>query len=82
MEVEVRVELRRKNQMTLPEKIASSMGVGEGSRLVIRYDPATGEARLRPLRDSYAGALRGVYGERAEEVAAYLEEERGGWGEP
>jgi len=77
--VEVEVELRQRNQMTLPERIARTMGVRQGSRLLITYDDQTGEARIRPLLETYAGVLRGVYGQTPDEVAAYLEEERRGW---
>lgn len=71
------VELRRKNQLTWP--LAKEMGLREGMRIVVAFDPASGEARVRPLRDSYAGALRGVYGETAEDAAAYVEDERASW---
>ena len=71
------VELRRKNQLTWP--LAAEMRLHEGVRLVVVYDPDRDEARVRPIRDSYAGALRGVYGETAEERAAYVEGERTSW---
>lgn len=77
---EVEVELRKKNQMTLPEKLAGRLNVRPGSRLLVSYDEERGEARLRPLRESYAGVLRGVYGETPEEIATYLDEERRSWG--
>jgi bifunctional DNA-binding transcriptional regulator/antitoxin component of YhaV-PrlF toxin-antitoxin module len=81
VEIEIVVELRRKNQMTLPEKIAEAMQVGEGSRLVVTYDDQTGEGRFRPLRDSYAGTLKGVYGANSEEIARHIEEFRRDWDE-
>jgi len=71
------VELRRKNQLTWP--LAREMRVHEGMRLVIVYDPDTDEATVRPIRDSYAGALRGLYGESDPDAAAYVEGERTGW---
>ena len=71
------VELRRKNQLTWP--LAAEMRLHEGVRLVVVYDPDRDEARVRPIRDSYAGALRGVYGEAADERAAYVEAERTSW---
>jgi len=50
-----------------------------GSRLLIDFDEERQEARVRVLRDSYAGVLRGTYGSTPEEIAAYLEEERRSW---
>jgi AbrB family looped-hinge helix DNA binding protein len=81
--VELTVTVRRKNQMTLPDALADRLGLHPGDRLVLRLeeDP-DGELgfRARPLRRSYAGALRGVYGP-SEEAAAYLAGERAAWGE-
>jgi hypothetical protein len=79
--LELEVELRKKNQLTWPEKIAAAMRVGAGSRLKIVFDEERQEARVRPIRDSYAGALNGVYGRTEAEIAAYLEEERRSWSE-
>jgi bifunctional DNA-binding transcriptional regulator/antitoxin component of YhaV-PrlF toxin-antitoxin module len=81
MKLEVEVELRRKNQLTLPDKLARKMRVREGSRLVFEFDEERNEARVRPLRESYAGALRGVYGGTAEDVRRYVDEERRAWTE-
>jgi bifunctional DNA-binding transcriptional regulator/antitoxin component of YhaV-PrlF toxin-antitoxin module len=79
MEERIEVELRRKNQLTWPERIARRMQIGEGSRLVIEFDEQRQEARVRPILDSYAGTMRGVFGDAPEEIAAYLEGERGSW---
>ena len=79
--MELEVELRRKNQLTWPEPLARAMGVSEGARLKIVYEEATGEARVRPIREGYAGALRGTYGASEEEIRAYLMAERRSWGE-
>jgi bifunctional DNA-binding transcriptional regulator/antitoxin component of YhaV-PrlF toxin-antitoxin module len=81
MEDRVEVELRRKNQLTWPEPIARRMKVREGSRLVIEFDEARQEARVRPILESYAGTMPDVYGETPEEIARYLEEERQSWGQ-
>jgi len=77
--VEDVVELRKKNQVTLPSEVARGMGVREGARLIITYSPETGEARVRPLRDSYAGTLHGVYGQTPAEIREYLRSERESW---
>jgi AbrB family looped-hinge helix DNA binding protein len=76
---EVEVQLRKKNQLTLPEPIAERLGVAPGDRLVFEADDEHRDGvRLRRLRRSYAGALAGVYG-RPEEVATYLRGERASW---
>ncbi|MGH7903248.1 MAG: hypothetical protein ACREPA_03840 [Candidatus Dormibacteraceae bacterium] len=75
--VEELVELRRKNQLTWP--VADEMGISEGARLLVAYDPATGQAWVRSLKESYAGVLGGVYGSSPEEVREYLRGERAGW---
>ena len=77
--VEGVVELRKKNQVTLPSEVAREMGVREGARLIITYNPEAGEARVRPLRDSYSGTLRGVYGRTPAVIREYLKGERESW---
>ena len=78
---EIEVHLRKKNQLTLPEPIAERLGVEPGDRLVFEADDEDPtRIRVRPLRRSYAGLLAGVYG-TPEEMAAYLRDERAGWGE-
>jgi antitoxin component of MazEF toxin-antitoxin module len=79
--MEFAVTLRRGNQMTLPPALVERLGLHAGDRLVLRLEdgPAGApELRARPLRRSYAGALRGVYG-TSDEAAAYLEGERTSW---
>lgn len=79
--VEVEVQLRRKNQLTLPEAIAERLHVRPGDRLIMEIDEKSpGELRVRPLLKSYAGILKGVYG-TPEEAAEYLRQERASWGE-
>jgi antitoxin component of MazEF toxin-antitoxin module len=51
--------LRRKNQLTLPESVATELGVGEGDRF--RVSVEDGVIRLTPLPRSYYGALKGVW---------------------
>ena len=68
--------LRERNQLTIPDTIVQAAGIGPGVTFVVETtltDPDT--LVLRRVRTSYAGALRGVYGDAAE----YLERERGSW---
>ena len=77
--VEVEVQLRRKNQLTLPEAIAERLHVEPGDRLIMEIDDKNPrELRMRPLLKSYAGILAGVYGNTKEQLA-YLDEERASW---
>lgn len=78
--VEVVVKLRPKNQLTLPEAIAERLGIEPGDQLVVAIDEdQPTRVELRPVRRSYRGILKGVYGTE-EEQAAYLKEERASWG--
>jgi bifunctional DNA-binding transcriptional regulator/antitoxin component of YhaV-PrlF toxin-antitoxin module len=79
--VEVEVQLRRKNQLTLPEAIAERLHVQPGDRLIMEIDEENPrELRVRPLLKSYAGILKGMYG-TPEEAAEYLRQERASWEE-
>lgn len=66
--------VRRRNQITLPRQIADALGVGEGGVVVI--EAKSGSAIIRPVRRSYAGIARGVYGD----ADHYVSRERAGWG--
>lgn len=80
---EITATLRRKNQMTVPDTLAERLNLHPGDRLVLWVQEGVDgdlEIRARPLRTSYAGALRGVYG-TAEESAKYLADERASWAE-
>ena len=80
--VEVGVNLRPKNQLTLPEAIAELLGVGPGDQLIFRLDEENPtEVHVRPVRRSYYGALEGVYGTTPEEVEEYVRGERASWDE-
>ncbi len=71
-------QLRPKNQLTIPEAVASAAGVAPGDRFLVEFgreEPDT--IRLRRVRESYAGAFRGLYGD----VDDYLEAERAIWDE-
>ena len=68
--------LRQRNQLTLPDAIVQAGGLGEGALFVVELEPSDPDVvRLRRVRSSYAGALKGMY----EPVDEYLEGERAGW---
>ena len=68
--------LRPRNQLTLPEAIVDAGQIEEGTTFIVEIDPSDPDlVRLRRVRSSYAGALRGLYGP----VDEYLEGERAGW---
>lgn len=81
--LEVEVTIRPKNQITLPAEIAERLGVHAGDRILFSLleGEALPRAEVRPLRRSYAGILRGVYGENEEEIEAYIRGERESWDE-
>lgn len=77
--VHAQARLRAKSQLTLPEAIVEAAGVSVGDRFLIEVAPDDPEViRLRRIRSSYAGALRGVYGK----ATGYLAEERASWRDP
>lgn len=66
--------VRARNQMTIPEPIVDAAGIEEGDTFVVELaDPDT--VLLRRVRVSYAGALRGIFGD----TARYLKDERRDW---
>ena len=68
--------LRGRNQLTLPDPIVRAAELDEGTTFVVELDEADPDVvRLRRVRTSYAGALKGLY----EPAAEYLEGERSGW---
>ena len=70
--------LRARNQLTLPDPIVQAAGLDEGATFVVELDPADPDVvRLRRVRSSYAGALKGQY----EPSAEYLAGDRAGWTE-
>jgi hypothetical protein len=77
--VTAEARLRQRNQLTIPDAIVHATGIGPGVTFVVETslsDPDT--LVLHRVRTSYAGALRGLYGD----PAGYLERERGSWGDP
>jgi len=68
--------LRARNQLTLPEAVVSAAGMVEGDRFIVEVDAGDPDTvRLHRIRPSYAGALRGIYGD----TDAYLQSERESW---
>jgi hypothetical protein len=68
--------LRPRNQLTLPDPIVQAAGLEEGATFVVELgadDPDV--VKLRRIRTSYAGALKGLF----EPTGEYLEGERAGW---
>ena len=74
--VTAQARLRRKSQLTLPDAIVQAANVGEGDRFVVEVAPDESDTiTLRRVRQSYAGALGGVFGDPDE----YLAAERATW---
>ena len=74
--VTAEARVRARNQLTLPEPVVQAAGIEEGDRFVVEVaagDPDT--VHLHRIRDSYAGALRDVFGDST----PFLEGERGSW---
>jgi AbrB family looped-hinge helix DNA binding protein len=65
--------VRKRSQLTIPKQVADLLGLRDGDLVVIRIED--GSAIMRPVRRSYAGVARGVYGDSNEFVAR----ERAGW---
>ncbi len=63
------VRVRAKNQITVPDAALQEVGVGVGDRLLVIVE--NGMIRLEPIRTSYFGTLKGVWGPNAtEEIRA------------
>jgi hypothetical protein len=68
--------LRSRNQLTLPDPNDHPPPHHQGVTFVVEIDPADPDVvRLRRVRASYAGALKGLY----EPAGEYLEGERSAW---
>ncbi len=80
-EVVVEVQLRDRNQITMPAEAVEALDVQPGARLLLRVDPDRRTASIRPLRSSYAGAAGTVYGRTAQEASRYVKRERAAWAE-
>lgn len=78
--IEAEARLRAKNQITLPEPIATALDAHPDDMLVFETDPEQPRtARIRLIPRSFAGALTGTFG-TTEEVRAFLRDERAAWG--
>jgi hypothetical protein len=68
--------LRPRNQLTLPDPIVQAASLEEGATFVVELDEQDPDVvRLRRVRTTYAGALKGLF----EPVDEYLAGERAGW---
>ena len=82
MPIEVISVLRHRNQLTLPERLATLLELRPGDELALTFDEASPRAaHLRVLPRSYAGIAGDLYGRTAEERAAYIADERATWEE-
>ncbi len=72
------VNLRAKNQLTLPDAIAKQVGAEPGDRFRA-WVQDDGSIILRRCSRSAYGKYRGVWGDTPEETAAHLRELRDDW---
>lgn len=72
------VQLRAKNQLTLPEAIAREVGAEPGDRFRAWVEP-DGTIVLRKSGSSLYGKYPGLWGDTDEEIAAHLRELRDEW---
>ncbi len=75
--VTAEARLRDRNQLTIPDAIVREAGIEPGEMFVVELEPSEPDRLLlRRVRTSYAGALRGLWGDDAD---AYLDAERNAW---
>ena len=75
--VSAEAHLRARNQITIPDSIVRAVGIEPGETFVVEVVHDDGDTlRLRRVRTSYAGALRGLWGADAN---VFLEAERNAW---
>ena len=75
--VSAEAHLRARNQITIPDSIVRAVGIEPGETFIVELEPDDGDTlRLRRIRTSYAGALRGLWGADAN---VFLEAERNAW---
>ena len=71
--------LRARNQLTLPDPIVQAGGLTDGVTFIVELEPDDPDVvRLRRIRSTYAGALKGMF----EPSDEYLAGERAGWESP
>lgn len=78
------VTLSAKHQVTLPAGMVRELGLRAGDKLDVRLRGQQLVLERMPRTPDewvarYRGALRGVYGETAEAIEAYIREERESW---
>lgn len=71
--VEFTAVVRKRNQITLPSEAVDLLRVREGDVIVFKLK--NGAAMLRPVRRSYAGIAKGIYGD----PDAFVARERADW---
>ena len=75
--VTAEARLRERNQLTIPDAIVREAGIEPGEMFIVELEPSAPDTlRLRRVRLSYAGSLRGVWGA---DPAAFLDGERDSW---
>ncbi len=75
---EERLRVRERNRLTIPRSIADALHIGEGSEVIATTDEAhPGVITLRVVRESYAGALTGIFSNV--DAVDYVSAERDAW---
>jgi len=79
-----RIQIRDRNQLTVPVDIAKAAGIGPGS--VCEVDYRNGVITLTPADHPWSrqlaefyGAARGAWGETDEEIEQHLSSDRDSW---
>ncbi|MFN8423345.1 MAG: AbrB/MazE/SpoVT family DNA-binding domain-containing protein [Anaerolineae bacterium] len=72
------IRVSSKRQITIPARMARSLGLSAGDRLILRLegDRLIGVRAPDSYADAFAGALRGAWGG---DVDGYVEAERASW---
>ena len=70
--------LRARNQLTIPERVATQLQARPGDRFVLLVE-GPDVVRLVRVRESYAGALPGLLGSTQRDRDEWLREERETW---
>lgn len=79
------IRVRAKSQITIPTAVVKEAGIREGDMLAFTFRGGVLSLDLRknkPAKPSimkYLGIGKGTYGKTAEEVDAYIRQERDSW---
>jgi bifunctional DNA-binding transcriptional regulator/antitoxin component of YhaV-PrlF toxin-antitoxin module len=79
------IRVRAKSQMTIPTSIVKEAGIQEGDLLAFTFRGGVLSLDLRKNKPSkpsvmkYVGVTQGTYGKTAEQVDAYIRQERDSW---